>query len=858
MMLLRLISWPYARKHLLRTLLTTAGIVLGVGVFVGMHTANQSVLSALHETVNRIAGATELQVTAGETGFDEEVLERVQARPEVKVAVPVIEAVVETGLPGQGSLLILAVDMTGDRSLRDYALEAGDEPVVDDPLVFLAQPDSLIVTREFARKNGLSPNSRVPMRTMDGEKVFTVRGIMQAGGLSTAFGGNLAIMDVYAAQLVFGRGRKFDRIDLAVSEGHTVEQAQAALASALGRGFQVEPPATRGQQYDDVLRVYSVTMNITSVFALVIGMFIIYNSFAIAVTQRRAEIGILRALGATRGQVRGLFLFESATAGLVGSVLGLGFGLLLARGIAGYVGDMVQGVYGIAQRVEDLAWEPRLMAFALVMGLLTSLVAAFLPARNAARVDPVQALQKGKYQVLSAGENRVRRGLALALALVSAACTNPAWLPAFARPSADASFYVGFLAAIAAALLLTPTLASWLTRVMRPVLRWVRPVEGALAADSLIQAPRRTSSTVAALMLSLAMAVGIGGVSRASHESITDWVTTALNPDLFVTASPTLTRRSFLFPPYLAPTIQQVDGVAEVQSVRSPRIVFQGTPVLLVSLDIDRWARRARRHPVEGREEEMYRLAAEGRGVVLSEHLAEMKGIHAGQEVELGTPSGPLRLPVAGIVKDWSDQAGVIFLDRAVYRRHWNDDRVNIFRVYLEPGASVDAVRRTILERLGGHRRIFVLTNDQVRTYITDLTNQWLSLSYSQIAVAVLVAILGIMNTLTVSIIDRRRELGVLRAVGGLRTQLRHTIWMEAVAICVVGLVLGFALGALNLHYVLEMSHRDISGMRLDYRYPFAIAGMLFPVIIGSAFVAAIWPAEAAVRESLVQALEYE
>jgi putative ABC transport system permease protein len=168
--LLRLLSWQYVRLHPLRTLLTTAGIVLGTAVFVGMHTANQSVLAAFRQTVNRIAGGTQLQVQAGETGFDEAVLERVQAVPEVDVAVPVIEGSANTGLPGQGSLLILGVDMTGDRSLRDYMLESADEAMIDDPLIFLAQPDSIIVTGTFARQNGLQINSKLPMRTMDGDK----------------------------------------------------------------------------------------------------------------------------------------------------------------------------------------------------------------------------------------------------------------------------------------------------------------------------------------------------------------------------------------------------------------------------------------------------------------------------------------------------------------------------------------------------------------------------------------------------------------------------------------------------------------------------------------------------------------
>ena len=150
MILLRLISWPYFRRHILRTLLTVAGIVLGVAVFVGMHTANQSVLFAFSTTVDRIAGKTEQQVTAGEAGFHEEVLEQVQNASTVRVAVPVIEAVVDTNLKGQGNLLVLGVDMTGDRTLRDYDLDSGDDAMIDDPLVFLAQPDSIILSKELS------------------------------------------------------------------------------------------------------------------------------------------------------------------------------------------------------------------------------------------------------------------------------------------------------------------------------------------------------------------------------------------------------------------------------------------------------------------------------------------------------------------------------------------------------------------------------------------------------------------------------------------------------------------------------------------------------------------------------------
>ncbi len=214
MMLLRLLSWPYLRRHLLRWILTLAGIVLGVAVFVAIHTANRSIFRAFDRTVDQIAGSTQLQVSTGEFGFDEAVLERVQSVPEVGVAVPVIEASVETLIPGQGSILLLGTDMTSDRSLRDYELKDAEDAIIDDPLVFLAQPDSLMVTREFAERNHLAVNSKLPLMTISGKKEFTVRGIMNPAGIAQAFGGNLAIMDIYAAQQELGRGRRFDRIDV--------------------------------------------------------------------------------------------------------------------------------------------------------------------------------------------------------------------------------------------------------------------------------------------------------------------------------------------------------------------------------------------------------------------------------------------------------------------------------------------------------------------------------------------------------------------------------------------------------------------------------------------------------------------
>lgn len=854
MILLKLISWPYVRKHLARWLLTLAGIMLGVAVFVGIHTANQSVVYAFHQTVDRIAGATQLQISAGETGFDENVLDHVQAVPEVRVAVPVIEAVVGTGVEGQGNLLILGVDMTGDRSLRDYSMESGDsgsvDEDIDDPLVFLAQPDSLMVTDTYARENHLATGARVPMNTMDSRKLFTVRGIMKSSGLSSAFGGNLAVMDVYAAQKVFGRGRKFDRIDLAVQDGASVAAVKVKLEKLLGPGFQVEEPSARAQQFDSISRVYTTTANVSSVFALFIGMFIIYNTFQIAVTQRRAEIGILRALGATRRQIRTLFLGESVVAGLFGSVLGLGAGIVIARGMTGYIGSLLGELYGVAEKADEVSTNPVLMTLAIVLGVVASVVAAAIPARSAARVDPVQALQKGKYQQLSAGESRMRRMAAFIVALGAAACL---------LISRDRiAFYLGDGLAVLAALLLTPAFAQWLARALRPLLRWLRPVEGTLAADSLLQAPRRTSGAVAALMLSLALVVSLGGMTRASYDSIYRWLTVALNPDLYVSPSQSLTQRDFRFPESMGAQLAAIPGISQVQFVRDARVEFQGTPTMLVAADIADLRKHATLPPVAGNTEDMFGRAQAGKAVLASENLALLRGLKLGDVVDIPSPGGVLRLPIAGIVTDYSDEQGSLLIDRSLFKRYWNDSSVNIFRVYLAPGAAETDVKRRILEKFGNQRRLFVLTNREVRRYILRLTDQWFGITYVQIAVAVLVAVLGIVNTLTVSITDRRRELGVLQAVGGLRNQIRGTIWLEALAVGAVGLILGLAFGALQLFYSLHNEAIDIAGVRLAYEYPYGIALWLVPGILFVAFLSAIAPGETAVRGSLVEALEYE
>jgi putative ABC transport system permease protein len=421
-----------------------------------------------------------------------------------------------------------------------------------------------------------------------------------------------------------------------------------------------------------------------------------------------------------------------------------------------------------------------------------------------------------------------------------------------------ATFYAGYVLFVAAAILATPVLSLALMRALRPVFRAVLPVEGTLAAHSLIAAPRRTSASVAAVMLSVALVVGFGGTSRASYRAIVDWMNAVYNADLFVLPSQDITRHTSRFPAGMEFELSGIEGIRDVQPVHNARITFERTPIMLSAVDLAKIAATSPRRVVAGNPVDMYRLAAAGQGVIVSDNLAQLHRLHLGQIVQIEAPQRVITVPVVGIVADYTEPQGMLLMDLSVFRRYWTDDTLTAFRVFLTPKASPDTVTERVRERYAGKRDVFVLSNREVKQYIVGITDQWFGLTWIQVAIAVFVALLGIANTTIVSVTDRRRELAVLRAVGGLRRQIRWTIWIEAVSIGALGLVLGLALGAINLYYVLEMVRRDMTGMRFDFAYPVAIALTIAPTIVAAAWVAAVWPAESAIRASLVAALEYE
>ena len=849
--LLRQISIPEFRKHLLRYFLTVLGIVLGVAVFSGVRSANSSLRLALRNTIDQIAGKAVLQITAGQAGIPESAVDETRAVPGVKAAVPIIEAVVRTADASQGNIMILGVDMTGDRSMRNYDME-GDDETVSDPLVFLAQPDSLIISKEFAARNNLKEDDTIDLQTALGNKSFTVRGIMAPKGMAKAFGGNIGVMDIYSAQFVFSRGRSFDRIDVALAEGLKIDEVLPALQTRLGPGYKIEPPLRRGKQTESLMDAFSQGLFFSSVMALFVGLFLIFNSFSVSVTQRRTQIGILRALGVTRDQIRNLFLGEGLVLGFAGSLLGIAGGILLGRGMMLFMAALVEQIYGVRVFVDRLYLHPGWTLFSFLLGMGASVMGAYLPARAAALVDPALALQKGKFQIMSLGENRRRRWVGLLLLLLSIAAGNARWGEDLkVQLIIFTTLFISFT-------LLVPTLSHFLAGLLRRPMDWLFGMEGRLASDSLIQAPRRTSATVAALMFSLSFVISTASLSASVKTAMMKWVDFAINSDLFVSASESITARTFQFPAEMGDELKKVPGVRQVDSVRILIVDFENTAPMLVSIEMDQYLRRGTPLMEDGRVEDLLPGMQGKNGVLISNNLARLHRLKRGSHIYLDTPTGRHQFEVVGVQVDYSSDAGSLALDREVYKRLWKDDRVDTFDLMLEKGYDPQLVKQEIHKRFADQRNVLVMTNMDMRREIIRLTDQFWAFTYVQLMVAVLVAVLGIVNSLMVSITERKREIGILRGLGGERNRVRKTIFLEAVCIGMVGVILGIAGGATLGYYVVNTFGASINGWIFPYQFPGIMALALFPGVLFVSLLSAWFPSSLALKTPIVEALAYE
>lgn len=840
------------RRHRMRTLLTLLGIALGVSVLFAVRTANQTLLSSLNVTIEKLAGKATLQIVGDEGGFPESVWETVKDVPGVYIAQPVIEVLGSTAFEDEGNLMIVGVDMLGDGELREYQFdEEGSE--IADPLVTLAQPDSILVSRKFAERHGISEGDKLPIYTAQGKKDFIVRGVFKPAGIGEVFDGQIAVMDVFNAQFIFGRGRNIDRIDLMNDKDVPVEELQRRLRERLPAGLEVTRPAARGQGIENAISAMSIGMTVASFIALLVGVFIIFNTFSISVSQRWKEIGVLRAIGVERSAIRWMFILEAALMGIIGSAIGIVVGYFLAIGAERVMSEIAAKIFSYVATQQPPVFRPDYALTSFLIGIGASIIGALMPAVSASRLNPILALHniEARRSETVLGWGRVAVGIllvCLGLALIG-----------FGPRKVGLNFQFSYaLLMLLGLILLLPKLSELTARALRPVMDRFFGSEGVIAVDSMIQAPGRTSATVGALMIGLMFVFSTGAYVRSYQQTVSRWMERMINSDLLITTSEMARSRTYHFSPELSTRIARLPGVKSLENARFLFIPYAGDSIGLVSLEMDGWFARVSDVVEDADADTARRKMISGQGILASRNFATRYDLKVGDTVTLETPTGRFERPIAGLLEDYTSEKGAIFLDRELYKKFWNDDAVDIIEVNLVPGADPAAVKRAVEQMVRGEHRAFVYTNAEYKRWVMNLIDGFFLLNYMQMAIAIIIASLGIVNCLLISVSERRREFGVLRAIGGLRSQIGRMVMLEAACIAVVGLVSGALAGFLNTWFLVRTAASMVGGFVLPFRFPFGMILVVLPAVLLIALAAAWWPARKAVRLNVIEAIGYE
>ena len=848
--------WQVASRqwgtHRLRVAMTTLGIALGVGVFFAIRTANSALLESLTLTVEHLAGKSTLEVTAGETGFPEETLDTVRATPGVQLAEPVIEVIVHTAFQDEGNLMILGVDTTGDQQLRQYEFDRSQTQIVD-PLTYLAQPNSILLSRAFAERHGLQIEDRFPIYTAHGKMDFVVEGIFKPTGVGEVFGGNIAVMDIYSAQVVFDRGHYFDRIDLMNSPTVSVGELQGRLHAKLPAGIEVMRPEMKGQALENAVTAMRLGMLITSFIALLVGVYIIFNSFTIAVNQRWKEIGILRAVGVERRNINAMFLGEALFMGVVGSIVGIVAGFYIAILANRVMGSIAASVYGIVSTAVAPRLHPDLVLTSFGLGVAASIAGAWMPARAASYLNPILALHniEARQQESALGWGRTILGAALLLISMLLIQFSPSGVGTVAQFSYAALILLGLT-------ILLPMLVHWAARAIRPAMDRLGGSEGALAVDAMIQSPRRSAATVGALMVGLMFVYSTAAYIQSYKHMIARWTNQMLSSDLMVATSTLLRSTSYHFSEDLGKRISALPEVEHVENVRFTIIPYDGDTAAVSASDMGFFFSRPSNSVLGGNQRTMKELMPRGQGVLVSKNFAARWKLKVGDRIHMDSPTGPLDLPVLGMLEDYRSDKGTIFMDRAVYKRYWKDDAVDFLNVLLKPGQSATAVKKEIEQLTAGSEHALVYTNVEFREWIGTLVDKFFLLNYMQLVVAVLVAVVGIANTLIISVAERRREFGIIRSIGGYRGQIRKMVLLEAFSISVVGVIVGAVAALFNIQFLSRTVSTVLAGYDVPFYFPWLLILETFPAVVAVSLLAGWIPARHAMRASVIEAIGYE
>jgi putative ABC transport system permease protein len=861
MRLYQLLATRSLRARPLRMLLSGFGILLGVAAILAIGITNRAALDSVARLFQDSSGKSNLMVRSTDSegrGMAERALTALRAQPGIGLAAPSLG--ITSVLADQtrtsdvslsffgfntGSLLLQGIDPTLDPQVRAYTLVEGRW--LDD-----ADGDVIVLVKDFAVENKLQVGKYVQIVLPSGIQTLRLVGLIAKEGAGQQNNGNLGVLPLKSAQKITERTGKIDQIDLVVSSAFTsqaaLEKLRIDLQAALGSGYTVVYPASQGQRMTQMLSNYQIGLNFMSGMALFVGAFLIFNAFWMTVVERTREFGMLRTVGMNRRQVLVLVLGEALLLGLLGSILGLISGILTASSLGRLMGVMLsQDIQVIEQIPQDT------VLTGLLVGVLVSLLAAGIPAIQASRISPLAALHvQGQPQ-----EGwLLRKGWTLGalLLIISAAILvyNP--FPY------DVQFRMGTLVVftlfLGATLVIPATLHLW-KRVLEPFIRLFYGRSGQLGSANVQRARLRTALTVTALLVGVAMIVVVWVMTDSFKGDLNEWLQGFIGGDLYIISSVPMRQD-------VINRVQAVPGVAAVTPVRYFDIKLE-TPtgarenLLFMGVEPDSYSHvstfifsAADPNPPEA----MKRLA-EGDVVFISTVIAERYNLKPGDSISLVTKSGPQPFLVAAVVVDYYNQGMVVRGSWLDMRRYFRLSDANTLLAKVDSGVEASGVAARIDDLYGKHDHLTIMTNQTLLQSILTLEQQAFSLFDVLALVTMAVGFFGITNTLTMNVLERTRELGMLRAVGMTRSQILKMILAEAVLIGLIGGIMGLILGIV-LARIFMLAMTAMSGYRMAFVFPIEKALLALLIGLVTSQLAALFPALRAVRIRILDAIHYE
>jgi putative ABC transport system permease protein len=790
-----------------------------------------------------LAGKDDFEVTAA-GGLPEAIVAQLTRLPYALLVSPRIEdhAVVVADGQDPGRTIPQTVPQTLPLIGVDLVAEANNSstPIANatagEGFEHFNDPDAVWVTRGLAKKTG----ERIRLLINDRAQNYVVRGLIPA---SAQLGTDAILMDIGAAQLATRRSGRVDRILIKTPDTDNFEMWRSRLQQALPAGVLLNAQGAETAANRRMLAAFRWNLRMLSGIALLVGAFLIYNAVSVSVVRRRSEIGIMRALGASRRAVVMAFLFEAAILGTVGSLLALPLGRLLAAGAVKMLSTTVNALY-VSSAPGAMALSFGSVAVALVAGIGVALASALAPAREAGLVAPTEAMARGRRDF----EVRVERKRDGWIALVLAALGT---LASLAPPLGGKPLF-GYLSAllfVAAAAMLAPLVVHAATSAGSGGLGRALGVEALLAGRSLGGSLRRTSVLVAALATAIAMMTSVGIMVGSFRETVLTWLDAELPADLYLAPAGAIgSDRHPTIAPELADRIAKTPGVDSVSLLRAYEILYQGLPATLAGASQGHKAPRQNltflsRKPGA----EILRALAAGDNAVVSEPFANKHHVKVGDTVTL--PLGERRVPfrVVDIFYDYGHEAGYVVVDWSTLVRYLPDTAPTNLAVYLAPGADLEQTRAAIHKTIAGNS-LLMLSNGEIRRQAVRVFDQTFAVTYAVELISILVAIGGVAGALISIVMDRRREFGVLRYLGGTSGQIRKLILMEAGLIGILANVLGLALGYVLSLVLVYVINKQSFGWTIQFHAPGAVMlGSLTAVYVATV-LAGLFPARIAVR----------